>query len=993
VNIFQRFFEQSQDFCCTVSDQLYLKELNPIWENALGWTPEELRAAPFTQFVHPDDVEKILATASQLQTPGVSTVDFVVRFRHKLGHWVLLNWTASFQEGTYFASARDVSQLQETQRRSQEALSRLQSILDSSDYSIIETTPDGVIRLFNSAAERMLGYTAEEVVNQLTPAILHDPEEVFRHSLAVSAQLGESIEPGFETFVARARRGLLEEHEWTYLCKDGSRIPVSLSITARRDGQGEITGFLGIAKDISARKYAEERLQESERLLNTVFSSMPVGMVIQDHTGAICEVNPAAESILGLPRPQLLGIESTDPRWHSTHPDGSPFPGSEHPAMVSLRTGEPQTDVEMWIRGREDQLTMISINSRLIPSPQRTQSKMAVSTFRDITAQVRAENELRDSETRSRTIIDTAVDAFITIDDMGRIERVNPAVQKLFGYSPEELLGENVRILMPSPTREEHDSYLKNYRETRIAKVIGIGREVVALRKDGTCFPAELAVSEMFLGGKPYFSGVIRDISDRKRVERLQSEFISTVSHELRTPLTSIRGSLGLLSGGMLGELPEEAAEYVDIALNNSDRLVRLINDILDIEKIQSGVVELRSSTTELGPAVQAAAQANAGFASSHQVVLQVCESIPAGEVLVDPDRLSQVFANLISNAVKFSPPQGLVKLSVEKKGRWFRVSVSDQGPGIPKEFESRIFTRFAQADASNTRQKGGTGLGLSITKALVEKMGGRIGFYAGESGGSVFFFDLPYLHPVAESCAAREAARVLVCEDDPDIARLLESILTSAGYLVHLAPTLERARRLLREHHYDAVTLDLILADGDSAVLISEIRGQTATRNLPIIVVSGSQSQLSQAALVTDIIRKPFAEESLLAAVSSALHGKQLSNPSVLHVEDDPDICRIVRKTLPPLWDIVTAHSLRQAEQALEQRSFDIVLLDLSLPDGQGDELLGSVGQAQVIIFSAQDTSAQLSQRVSAALVKAHSSPTDVREVILSLLGSSRVR
>ena len=255
-----------------------------------------------------------------------------------------------------------------------------------------------------------------------------------------------------------------------------------------------------------------------------------------------------------------------------------------------------------------------------------------------------------------------------------------------------------------------------------------------------------------------------------------------------------------------------------------------------------------------------------------------------------------------------------------------------------------------------------------------------------------MFFFDLPYLHPVAESVVGREAACVLVCEDDPDIARLLESMLTSAGYVVHLAPTLERARRLLGEHHYDAVTLDLILADGESAVLITEIRARPTTQNLPIIVISGSQSQLGPAAvLVSDVIRKPFAEDRLLAAVHSALSGKQLSIPSVLHVEDDPDICRIVRKTLPPGWDIVTAHTLREAQEALGQRTFDIVLLDLSLPDGGGDELLGSVGRAQVIIFSAQDTSAELSQRVSAALVKAHSTPIDVRETILSLLGSAR--
>lgn len=992
MDIFQMFFEQSLDLCCTADQNLYLQQLNPAWQSTLGWTCAELRAEPLTEFVHPEDREGTLSTASQLQTLGVTTVNFVIRFRHKQGHWIPLSWTASFKDATYFAAARDISARQERQRESAEAISRLQSILESADYSIIETNPDGIIRVFNAAAERMLGYSAAEVIDRVSPGILHDLDEVVEHSRAISAELGETIPPGFETFVAKARRGLTEERQWTYLRKDGSRFPVMLSVTARRDVDGSIVGFLGIARDISEHQRTENLLKESELLLSTVFSSMAVGMVIQDQSGAIREVNPAAESILGLARAQLLGRESVDPRWQATHPDGTPFPGSEHPAMVVLRTGQPQNDVHMRIRSGEENFAMISINARLIPNPQEGKAQLVVSTFRDITPQVQAESELRDSETRSRAIIDSAVEAFITIDGRGRVERVNPAVEKLFGYSPCELIGNNVSMLMPEPVRAEHDSYLQNYHETGIRKVIGIGREVVALRKDGSSFPAELSVSEMLLGGQRYYSGVIRDISDRKRIERLQSEFISTVSHELRTPLTSIRGSLGLLSGGMLGELPEEAREYVDIALNNSDRLVRLINDILDIEKIQSGSMELRSFTTELALALRMSVQANAGFASSHEVSLKIREPLPAGEVLVDPDRLAQVFANLISNAVKFSPSRGLVEVGAEREGRWFRVTVSDQGPGISPEFEGRIFTRFAQADASSTRQKGGTGLGLSISKALVEKMGGRIGFTSGQTGGTVFFFELPYLHPIREIPEVPEGAVVLVCEDDLDVARLLETILTSAGYVVHQAPTLERARRLLREHQYDAVTLDLILADGDSAVLISEIRANPVTRNLPVIIVSGSQSQLGKAAvLVSDVIRKPFAEDRLLAAVQSALAGKQLSTPSVLHVEDDHDICRIVRKTLPSHWQVVAAPTVREARQALEQQAFDIVLLDLSLSDGEGDELLGSVGQAQVIIFSAQDTSAELSQRVSAALVKAHSTPLDVRETILALLSTSR--
>ena len=603
------------------------------------------------------------------------------------------------------------------------------------------------------------------------------------------------------------------------------------------------------------------------------------------------------------------------------------------------------------------------------------------------------EARLRESEARSRSIIDTAVDAVIAIDEHGIVAHANPSVERLFGFTPSEIIGENVNVLMASPDREQHDQYLASYAATGIRKVIGIGREISGARKDGSVFPAELSVSEFFIDGKKYFTGVVRDISDRKRVEQLQSEFVSTVSHELRTPLTSIRGALGLVSGGITGELPKEAKEYIDIALSNSDRLVRLINDILDMEKMQSGSMDFRLESAELRAAIQSAVTSNESFASAHRVRLSLVSAIPAGEVLVDPDRLAQVLANLISNAAKFSPPGAAVELSVERIAQRFRVSVRDHGPGIPDEFRGRIFQRFAQADASSTRQKGGTGLGLSISKAIIERMRGTIGFAPAEGGGTVFFFELPYLPPVAAGeVAATSLGRVLVCEDDPDAARVLEKLFTSSGFEVHLAPTLERARRLLRTHHYDAVTLDLVLADGDGATLIGELRSAPATEFTPIIVVSGSNSRLGPAAImVTDIVLKPFDEVRLLTAVKNAVTTCHAATPRLLHVEDDADIRRIVRRTLPESWTVVAAESIQAAKNALASAAFDVVLLDLTLPDGAGDELISLVGRAQVIIFSATDASAELARRVSGALVKSRSDPAQLRDTIISIISRAR--
>jgi PAS domain S-box-containing protein len=240
--------------------------------------------------------------------------------------------------------------------------------------------------------------------------------------------------------------------------------------------------------------------------------------------------------------------------------------------------------------------------------------------------------------------------------------------------------------------------------------------------------------------------GLSRDITARHEVERMKNEFVATVSHELRTPLTSIRGSLGLLAGGVVGEMPPSAKAMLEIGLKNSERLTRLVDDILDIAKIESGKMVFHIETHNLPKLIEQAVDANRGYADQYQVTFKVESKVPEALVRVDADRLTQVVANLLSNAAKFSAPGGAVEVVVHRTGAGLRVSVIDHGLGIEEAFHSRIFGKFAQADASDTRQKGGTGLGLSIAKALIERMGGRIGFTSQLGAGSTFYIDLPEL-------------------------------------------------------------------------------------------------------------------------------------------------------------------------------------------------------------------------------------------------------
>jgi len=361
-------------------------------------------------------------------------------------------------------------------------------------------------------------------------------------------------------------------------------------------------------------------------------------------------------------------------------------------------------------------------------------------------ARQKAVGQLQASLATQNAMFDNAPDGLLLFDQAGRIEALNPCVGTMFGYPPERLLALNVAtLLVDSPSGEEVRDFLSSLQSGRTGPTAA--HELQCRRADGDHFPAEVSIAAFPADqdGDRRYLAVVRDITLRKQVEKMKNEFISVVSHELRTPLTSIVGSLGLLAGGAAGEMPERAMRLVRIAHSNSERLVRLVNDILDLEKIGAGMLQLDLAPTPLPSVIEQTIQQNAGFANEHGVRLEAASVPSRAEVMADEDRLVQILTNLISNAVKFSPAGEVVRVRAMPLDGMMRISVEDRGPGIPEEFHAMIYERFTQADASDTRQKGGTGLGLTIVSELVALHRGRLSFETGRGGGgTTFHVDLP---------------------------------------------------------------------------------------------------------------------------------------------------------------------------------------------------------------------------------------------------------
>jgi PAS domain S-box-containing protein len=629
--------------------------------------------------------------------------------------------------------------------------------------------------------------------------------------------------------------------------------------------------------------------------------------------------------------------------------------------------------------------------------------------FRNMRERMHAIEAVRQAEAKYRSIFDNAVEGIFQLSPEGRWLSANPAVAGIFGYKdvPEFLAEANSqkpRMYSDAARRREFLEQLKE-------------RGVVAKFESQCTRPDE---SKIWISesahvvrdaetGDEHIEGTVEDITERmeaevarREVERMKNEFVSVVSHELRTPLTSIRGSLGLLAAGRMGELSPQAQRMLGIAVSNTDRLVRLVNNILDIERLESGEITLDKQMCDVATIMSAAADVMRPMAEKFGVSLAVTPE--KAQLWADPDRITQVITNLLSNAIKYSPHKGTVWLSGELRDSEMLFVVRDQGRGIPSDKLETIFQRFQQVDTSDAREKGGTGLGLAICLSIARQHGGNIWVKSKLGEGSSFFFTVPGAQPKKEESTQPAVLpatghRVLICDDDASVRSVIGSILESQGYEVVLAASGQEAVERAARQHPDAIMMDIMMPGMDGWQTMAALKEKPETREVPVIVTSvlRPMTEGPSGESIPPWIQKPVDETKLSHTLEQVLASHPRS-ARVLLVEDDMDLARVVIATLERHgMETFHAKTGREAIELSQKTNPDLLVLDLILPEVDGFEVVswlrrhGRLCDIPLVVYTAKDLTEedreQLRLGASEFLTKSQVSLEEFERRVLGLL------
>src|ERR1051326_909216 len=603
-------------------------------------------------------------------------------------------------------------------------------LLDETPDAVVAFSLDGKILHWNRAAQTIFGYTLEEATGRPLADLILPPDRI-------------EEERGFQ---AEALRQGLAVYESVRQRKDGSLVHVSVSIKAIRDKGDKLKYFLSTKKDVTHLKVLRDaKLVEAK--FRDLLESTPDAIVMVNITGRIILVNSQAERTFGYHRAELIGqsIELLLPRRFQTAHLAHRGNFFSQPRARSMGAG-----LDLYGVRKNGQEFPVEISLSPLETEEGT---MVMSAVRDITARKKAEQKFKD-------LLESAPDAMVIVNQKGDIVLVNSQAVKLFGWKQEELMGQKIEVLVPQRVRDIHPPHRTNFFDSPKARSMGAGLELNGLRKDGSEFPVEISLSPLETEEGLFVSSAIRDVTERKRFEqtlqdanRLKSEFLASMSHELRTPLNGILGFSEFLIDEKPGPLNEAQKEYLNDILNSGRHLLQLINDVLDLSKVEAGRMDLFVESFSLTEAIDHAISVVSSLARDKQIEITREMTLEADEVTLDQQRLKQILYNLLSNAVKFTDERGRVRIAADTvDADRFRIQVIDNGIGIKKEDMKRLFKEFEQLDSGTSRRYGGTGLGLALTKRLVELQNGVITVESEFGKGTIVTVGLPQRAAKAEA-------------------------------------------------------------------------------------------------------------------------------------------------------------------------------------------------------------------------------------------------
>jgi PAS domain S-box-containing protein len=850
----------------------------------------------------------------------------------------------------------------QTQAQLRASEQRYRSLFESVPIGLYRSTPEGRIVDANDALVQMLGYPSrEKLLETPAQALFCDPADRQRWQAEMDAKGVVSY------FVTQLKR------------YDGTPIWVVDRARAVRDPQGTILYYDGSLVDITEQRRSEEALRASEARYRALVESSPDGIGIHQD-GRVVFVNPAGARLLGAQNPdELVGKPAMD----LLHPDYREVVRER--IQRSLATGQPAPPLmEKFIRLDG---TVIDVEVTAVPIMWEGRPAMQV-VFRDITERKRMEEELKASEERYRDLFENANDGIYILDRAGRIVSFNRKAEEITGYTVEEVRGQSYTLLVSSgPERKKaRRAFLKNMRGQPDKT------ELTIIRKDGREVILELSTRPIWQGGQIVgIQGIARDITERKELERLKSDFISTVSHELRTPLTSIKGYVDLVLAGDVGPLTPEQKEFLTIVSQNTTRLTELINDLLEIERLESGRIEFEFAELDLAEVLENVARSL--HVNAEQKGLEFLTEIPSGlKVRGDRERLAQVFLNLLSNAIKYTPA-GTVELRAHQEDDAVVVEVRDTGIGLSESDLQKLFQKFFRSDNPYVRKVGGTGLGLSIAKAIVERHGGTITVTSQLGQGSTFTVRLPAL-------ARPERPLVLVIEDEVAIARLIAKYIEKMGYRAVTAYSAREGFDQAVRLKPDLITLDVLMPDLDGFALIQQLKAHPETAHIPVIFLSIVQDRQQGLRLgASAFLTKPIDERKFYETVRALLEPR---GQPVLVVDDDRDYAQLLKRLLERQgFSVELAHDGDDALRKILSKRYQLVILDKNLPKRSGLDVLQEMRNSRslhrvpviVISGSAHAEEAEHTAQILGAkkFLSKKLAPQSIVEEIVQFLESSK--